>query len=172
MIVRILRGRERAHRSPVERARAGEDRAPFGFAFAIRELARELDRGFVRFRPRVTEEDAFEAGARGEFVRKRTGGLVVEQVARLHERPRLFRDGLRDGGMRVAERADGDAGDQVEISVALGVDQLAAFAAHDRNGRACVVLQQVALAREAFGGLDFGGCDDGGARFEHRRYVR
>ena len=127
----------------------------------------KFDRGFVRLGARVAEEDAVESREPREFVRKRPGRLVVEEVARLHERAGLFRDRRGDRRMRVPERADRDAGDHVEISVPIGVDQLAAFAAHDLDRRTIVILQQMSLARELFANL-FGWRDDGRRRTKHR----
>ena len=50
----------------------------------------------------------------------------------------LLGDGLLDGGMRVAERVDADAAEQVEIAVAVFVDEIHAFAAREEKRIAIV----------------------------------
>ena len=74
-------------------------------------------------------------------------------------------DRLGDVGMRVAERADRDPGDHVEIAVSVRVDQLATFAADDLDGRARVVGEQVTLAGKLFAN-GFHGRDDRSRRPE------
>src|SRR6516162_140273 len=67
----------------------------------------------------------------------------------------LVGDRLDDGRVRVAERADRDAGDQVQVLVAVGVPHPAALAAGERQRRGAVVghhrrleplAQRIALA--------------------------
>ena len=61
-------------------------------------------------------------------------GLVQEQVAGVREPRDLAGDGLDQRRVAVAERADRDPGDQVEVLVAVGVPHLAALAADQRDG--------------------------------------
>ncbi len=56
-IRRVVGCGERAERAPVKRIVARENRRAVFLAFAPRQLARELDRGFVRFGSGVAEED-------------------------------------------------------------------------------------------------------------------
>ena len=125
----------------------GEDRRAFRFAFAPGVLARELDRGFVRFGAGIAEEDRIEAGEFGQAVGQRAGRFVMVEVAAVHERRGLIGDRARDARMRVAERAHRDAGDQIEIAVARLVEQIDAFAAHDVDLGARVVRHQMRMLR-------------------------
>ena len=54
-------------------------------------------------------------------------------------------DGLDDRGVRVAERVDGDAADEVEVLVAVGVPHLGAGAAHEWEPGGAVVVHERAL---------------------------
>ena len=68
---------------------------------------------------------------------------VKEQVRRVHQRLRLFGDRARQARMRVAERRDADAGQQVEVLAPFGVVQAHALAAHERHRLAAVGLQHM-----------------------------
>ena len=145
MIVRVRRRRERPERASVKAAEAGSDGGPFAFSATPGEFARKFDCGLRRFRPRIAEKDAGEAGTPREFARERTGRLVMKEVAALHERRGLFGDCTRDCRMRVSERAHGDPGDEIEVARALCVDQFAALAAHDLDRSAGVVGEQMGM---------------------------
>ena len=66
--------------------------------------------------------------------------FVVEEVRGVNERAALFGDGLFDCGMAVAKRVDADAAQQVEIAVAVFVDEVNALAAHKENRIALIGL--------------------------------
>ena len=66
-------------------------------------------------------------------------GLVDEEVAGVRDLADLVGDRRDDGGVRVAERGDRDARDQVEVAVAVGVPDLAALAAVEGKRRHAVV---------------------------------
>ena len=90
--------------------------------------AGELQRGLPGFGAGVAEEDAVEAGEFGEAQGELGGAAVVEEVAGVQQRLRLRGDGGGDGRVVVAERADADAAEQVEVVVAVLVAQVDAFA--------------------------------------------
>jgi hypothetical protein len=84
--------------------------------------------------------------------------LVQEQVAGVRDPADLSRHRVDDGRVGVAEGGDGDAGDQVEVAVAVGVPDPAALAAGQGERRGAVVdhhrglepaAQGVALAHRA-----------------------
>ena len=95
--------------------------------------ARELQARLDRFGAAVAEERARQPGQ----VRQPLGELalqrMVEQVRRVDQRLRLIGDRARQARMRVAERRDADARQQIEILAALGVVQTDALAAHERD---------------------------------------
>ena len=66
-------------------------------------------------------------------------------------RLRLLGDGFGDGRVVVAERADADAGEEVEVGGAVLVEEMDAFAAHSCKRVAGVGLEEEFL----FGGLEF-----------------
>ena len=47
---------------------------------------------------------------------------MAVKIAAMHERSRLLRDRIRDGGMRVSQRTDGNAAYHVEIPRTVFVD--------------------------------------------------
>ncbi len=129
----------------MERIRTRNDDVAVGLPQAERALARELDRGFVRFGSRITEEDAIESGDFGELVGELAGRFVMIEVAAVHERRGLRRDRADDGRMRMTERAHRDPRDEIEITVATLIDQPNAFAAHEIDRRAIVVLHEMRM---------------------------
>jgi hypothetical protein len=68
---------------------------------------------------------------------------MEEQVRRVRQLARLRADGVGDAAAAVAERGDTDAGEQVEVRAALGVEQADPFAADERHRKAAVRLQDV-----------------------------
>ena len=61
----------------------------------------------------------------------------------MQQRARLIGDRVRDLGMRVAERGDREAGEEVEVLVALAVPELRSLAADERDGQPPVGLHHV-----------------------------
>jgi hypothetical protein len=110
---------QRTHGAAVECALEGDDPGPMGV------IAGQLDRALHRFRAGVRQEDARLLPER----RDRREALHELEVARLVEVSRgdvdepvgLLLDGGHDLGMRVAGRADGDAGREVEEAVAVDI---------------------------------------------------
>ena len=67
----------------------------------------------------------------------------------MDERAALAGDGVFNRGMRVPERIDTDAAEQIEISVALLIDEMNAFAAHKENRIALIGGEQQPFFRGA-----------------------
>ncbi len=133
----LVRGGDGAHGAAVEAVFECEEFGADVAAFRAQELgvgAGELECGFPGFGAGVGEEDAVEAGDLGEAERELGGVRVVEEVAGVDEGLRLRGDGGGDGGVVVAERADADAGEEIEVlGVVLVVDE-DAFAAREEEG--------------------------------------
>ena len=81
---------------------------------------------------------------RGELLGQLPLQRVIEQVRRVEERRGLIRDRAGEPGVRVAERRDADAREQVQVLAALGVPQAHALAADQRDRLAPIGLQHVA----------------------------
>ncbi len=129
---RLAGHRERAERAPVERAVERDELAAPG------HLARPLERGFDRLRARVAEERLRAAEDVGELQRQllhRLGGVEIRDVPQPVELRVRRREWRR---VAVAEADDGDAGEQVEIALAVGVDEPRAFAVGERDVEARV----------------------------------
>ncbi len=96
-------------------------------AFAAQEAgvgARQLERALPGFGAGVGEEGAVEAGALGEAQREFRLALVIEEVRGVDQRAALAGDGLLNRGMVIAERVDADAAEQVEVAIAVLVDDV------------------------------------------------
>src|SRR3989475_665956 len=136
-VVGPVGGRERGEQPPVERAGEGHD---LGLA---RPLAGELERGLVRFRPRVAEEDAIGERAGDELFREPLTRLGAVQVGDMHE-PALERaeDGRADHGVVVAQGVDGDPRDEVEVAGAVVRDDLRALAGDEQRADSGIHAEQ------------------------------
>ncbi|MGY3619029.1 hypothetical protein ACVJGD_005225 [Bradyrhizobium sp. USDA 10063] len=113
----------------VEGAVEGDD--AIAFRAPLREVivAHELDHALHRFSAGIAEEHEVRktllAQPRGQLLAVR----ALEQVRHVPELCRLFLQRLHQMRMGVAERVHRDAGGEIEIALALGRDQPAAFAA-------------------------------------------
>lgn len=120
-----------------------------GFRAATGVQARQLDGALVGLGAGVREEGLPRLGARlidvgVQHVRQQLGHfpavLDVVVVAHVDELGRLIAHGLHDGGVAVAEAADTDAGEEIEVLVAGIVDERHAVAFdefHGLAGRRC-----------------------------------
>src|ERR1700720_3931254 len=92
-------------------------------------MAHELDHAFHRFRAGIAEENevgkTLIAKPRGELLAVR----ALEQVRHVPELGRLLLKGGDKMRMRMSERVHRHAGREIEIALAVGRDQPAAFAA-------------------------------------------
>ena len=115
-----LRGqRQRAHRAAVEAARGDDDAGAAG-------AAGHLERRLVGLGAGVGEEDPpGPPGERRAAARPAGSGARRRTSWRRAPGGDLGRDRLDDGRVGVAEGVDGDAGEQVEVAVAVGVPDVA-----------------------------------------------
>ena len=128
-------GREgqRAHGAAVEGALGGDEPGAAG-------PAGELERGLVGLGAGVAEEDTRVVGPAEEADEALGQGdlwLGGEEVGHVAERAELGGDGLDEGGVGVAEGVDGDAAEQVDVLLAVGVPHVRALPAGEgQHGRA------------------------------------
>src|SRR5206468_8641566 len=105
----------------------------------------ELQAGFDRLGSAVAEKRARQARqtrkTRGQLSLKR----MEEQVRCMQQLLRLIRNGRGESGMRVPERGDPDAGDQVQIAAAVRVKEPAPAPALEDHRSSAIDLQQVLL---------------------------
>lgn len=131
-------------RSAVEGIVKGDDFVAAGFEA---ESPGELDESVVGFGTGVGEEDF--AGVLDHFFDDEFGefglGLVEVEVGAVHQGGCLFRDGLCQSGVAMAERAGRDAGAEVEILTAGFVPDVGALAFRDGEGESSVGLENVLL---------------------------
>ena len=96
----------------------------------------QLDRCLVGLGTRVREEHpALDAEQPDQPLGELDLRLVQVQVRGVRQPPGLVGHGLHDRRMRVPERADRDAGDQVQVGVPVDVPDHAAVAARQRDRR-------------------------------------
>ena len=140
-LLRLLRrGRQRAHRAPVEAALHHHELA------ARAALAGELERALDRLGAGVAQEHAAAEREVGEPLGEAHAGLGVEEVAHVHQPPGLVAHRLHHARVAVAELRHRDAREEVEVLVALVVPEPRALAAHELDGVARVgVHERVAL---------------------------
>ena len=127
--------------APVERAARDRDNR-VAVAVGARGKTRNLDGGLVGLGAGVAEKRRFKAAdARqfaGEFFLRRN----PVEIGGVRDAPRLFAQRRGHRRVRVAEAANGDAGDGVEITPALVIPQPRAFAVREGDRQARVVLYQ------------------------------
>ncbi len=152
-VLRLVRGRDRAEGAAVEALFQGQELRSDILAFAAQQArvgAGQLQCAFPRLSAGVGEEDAVQPGALGEAQRQLRLPLVKEEVGSVDQRAALVDDGAFDGGMTVAERVHADAAQQVEIVVAVFVDEMYALAANKQNRVAVVCGKE----QPCLGGVD------------------
>ena len=134
--------------------RQGRDRAPvkgvfidddFGIldAAIVAVLARDLERRFVRFEPRVAEEHTVHAGQRGELVGQRLLQADLVYVGRVNQLARLVGDRGDQARVAVAERIDRDTRETVEVLATAFVPQPRAFSMCEVHGEIRVGVHQM-----------------------------
>ena len=132
-----------------ERKKLGADLFAF-FAQDPGVRARQLERGLDGFAAGVAKIGAIHAGdPRDAF--GQAGHLVVEVVVRrVDQRAALLSDCLLNHLVAIAQRVDADAAEQIEIAVAVLIDQMNVFAGDKQNRKAIVGVDQ----EPRFGGLN------------------
>ena len=123
-----------------------DDDEALGMAVILGILAGELDLAFVGLSAGVGEEDLVEAAVLDDELRGLDGGLIVEVVGAVQDRLGALLEALHDRGMAVAQTVDGDTADEVEVLVAVLIEDVSAFAALDGKGHTDVVAIEVLVA--------------------------
>ena len=138
-VLRRARHRQCTEGAAVERVVEGDDADTLLLPREEEVVARELEEGLVRLGARIAEEGAGEARTPAELVREADVRLVEEVVGHVHDARRLLGDGARECRVPMADRAHGDARAEVEPAPTIGVEKLAAAAAHDGERRGLVI---------------------------------
>ena len=113
----------------MEGAFHGHDADPVGLAIDIEMAARGLDRTLKRLGAGIGEEGLVGEGRFDEACSKTLLAGDLIEVGQVPELLCLPGEGFHEMGMRMAERANGDAGCKIEISLALVSGQPHAFPA-------------------------------------------
>ena len=111
---------------------SGEYRSPAA-ARSVSELAHDLYRAFVGFRPAVAEEHAGEHAAPRELFGKLRLGHVVVKVGRVYDPARLVAYRFDEVGIVMPETADRDTAEEIGVRVSRRVVQRAALAAFEAD---------------------------------------
>jgi hypothetical protein len=136
LLALLRRGRQRAVGAPVEAAVEDHDLP------ARARLADDLEGRLVGLGAGVREVHATPDRARGQPLGQRLHRPGEEEVGHVHQLAGLGAHRLHDPGMAVAGVADGDAGQEVEVLVAVRVPQPHALAADELDRLARVVVGQ------------------------------
>src|SRR6185503_5017275 len=132
----LVRGGDGSHGASVEAVLKRKNFRAKRAAFRAEESgvrACDFQRGLNGLGSAVAEEGAVESGGSGEAQSEWGLVLVKIEVRDVDELTALLRDGVDDGGMPVAERVDADAAQQVEVAIAVFIDQVRAFAAGEED---------------------------------------
>ena len=128
----------------MERAVRADHVEAIGTAVLLAVAARELDRALVGLGAGVGEEHATAAAEqRVEPLGDPGLHVVVIEVRHVQQRARLIGDRVGDLGMRVTERRDREAREEVEVALALAVPEHRALTAHERDRQPAVGLHHV-----------------------------
>src|SRR5688572_27327734 len=105
----------------------------------------EFDGGFVRLRPAVAEEDALRKRITAQCRRQLRLGLGVIEVRSVDELLRLALDRTEHARMGMPQIVYRYACDEVEIPLAVGVPDMASFAANQGYGKTRVGIGDIGL---------------------------
>jgi hypothetical protein len=144
----ISGGGEGRHGAPVETLFHDHD-GRIVYAPVMAMQARQLDRCLVGLGTGIAEEGAVHAGQCAEPVGQGFLQGNPVQVRGMDQSPGLLAQGARQLRVGMAQTVDGDAGDGIEVLVALFVVEPDALAARKGNGLTGVGLHEV------FGHRDF-----------------
>jgi hypothetical protein len=98
------------------------------FPLKLRPGARELERSLIGLGAAVAEERAIHPCRFREPQSEGRLSFVVVEVRNVNQLATLLDNGLLNRRMRIAQRIDADAAEQIEIAHAVFVDQMHAFA--------------------------------------------
>jgi hypothetical protein len=139
--------RERAERAPVEGVFERDHTQALGLPQHEEVAARQLEQGFDRLRAGVAEKDAVHAGRGAQPRGEPHVGVIVEIVRDVAELTDLLAQRGDELGMRVAQRAHGDARIHVEVTLARAIPDVAALAARQDERRLAVIRVERLLRR-------------------------
>ena len=114
-----------------------------GFRAATGVQARQLDGALVGLGAGVGKENLIEAAVLDDELRGLDGGLIVEVVGAVQDRVGALFEALHDRGMAVTETVDGDTADEVEVLVAVLVEDVDALAALHGDGHTDMVAVEI-----------------------------
>src|SRR5687767_6321663 len=101
--------------------------------------SRELERAFVGLGSGVTEENLRGEGAVGQLRRQQLARQCPIKIRGVNQAgAQRVVDRLRDSGVSVPERVHSNTAGEIEIPLAIGVDELDALTAHQLHGSALV----------------------------------
>jgi len=126
----------------VEGAFEGDDAEALGRALRILIAARDLDRAFDRFDAGIREEDGIGEGRIDEPLRQSFLSGNAVKIGRVPELACLLGQRGNESGMGVAQRIDGDAGSEIEISLAILGEDIGSFAPDECDIRPTIGWQQ------------------------------
>ena len=141
-VVLVGSHRQRAERPAVKRV-LERDELGARLAARVPVAPGELEARFDGLGAAVAEKRARQARELREALGQLSLQRVEEQIRGVQQRLRLVGDGARQPWVRMAERRDADARQQVEILASLRVEQADALAAHERDRLTSVRLQHV-----------------------------
>ena len=145
LMVFLLAGRtQRRERASVERAERRED-LEAAAANVAAPSPRELDRGFVGLGARVAEENFPVAEMIREPLGQSRHRLGVEDVGDVRELFGLLLDRAHDARISMAEAGHGEPAEKIQVAVAVGVIEIGACAAHERERQASVDIDHVLM---------------------------
>ena len=144
MYLAVTRRRQGCHGATVKAAVHDDNRRRLD-AFVVALESRQFDGGFVGFCTGVTEERVVHAGTFAQAVGQLGLQRNLVQVGGMQQRLRLM--GQRFGHMRVgmAQTADGDTGQTVEVGFTLAVGQVGAGAADKIHGHTAIGIHNMVL---------------------------
>ena len=103
-----------------------------------------LERAFGGFGAAVGEKGSRKAAHLRDAFGERSLVFVVEEIRSMDQARSLFLNGGDDARMVLSERIDADAGDEIEIALAVDVPHVRSVAAHKNERMAGIVLQEIA----------------------------
>jgi hypothetical protein len=140
----IAGGRQRRDGAAVEGLLVDHDLGALD-ALVVAVLARDLDRAFVRLEAGIAEEDVGQAGDLAQL-----GGQALLQgravvVGGVDQLAHLLLQRGHQLGVGVSQRVDRDAGERIEVLLAVGVPDPAASAVRQGHRQAAVGLHHMGL---------------------------
>src|SRR6266436_2004290 len=146
-MVLFLAGRaQSADSAAVERAERSENFEPAALAMA--PSAGELYRRLDGLRARVAEEESAVAKQLGQARRQPRVGFGMKDVRDVRQFLGLLLDGPDDARMRMAEARHRQPAEEIEVTVAVGVVEICAFAPHKCEWKTSIGIGQ-AFVRES-----------------------